>query len=321
MTQPPESNGTLSLEVAPEQAGELATAAGVCLTCAELVQPDQDGCPRDDDHPVRWFKPPEPPVVFPLGSLRAALPHLRRPFTKEAIRFKVQTVFKDAKGCMIVGYIDARLVYERLNLVVGALWHDDYEPLPNDLMLCRLTVDGVTRQNVGSGYKGKGLYSDALKRTAVAFGVGVSVYALPQITLFGDAIEKGHLEKFTGKQGPSLRLTDKGHAALRSGYAKWLAETGIPQFGEPIDHGDVEDSAGEEPEAVAGSEEVSDLPAVAMPLTDDKADALRARCREVYKGVSKAKLPKARFDSELGSASTSHDALEAFAARLEELAK
>jgi hypothetical protein len=33
-------------------------------------------------------------AVLPVDSLREALPHLRRPFTPEAIKFKVQTVFR-----------------------------------------------------------------------------------------------------------------------------------------------------------------------------------------------------------------------------------
>jgi hypothetical protein len=32
---------------------------------------------------------------LPVLSLAKAIPHLRRPFTSEAIRFKVQSVFKD----------------------------------------------------------------------------------------------------------------------------------------------------------------------------------------------------------------------------------
>src|SRR5690606_7091142 len=59
---------------------------------------------------------------LPVATLAEAIPHLRRPFTPEAIRFKVQSVFKKQDGtpfaCLIVPYIDARLASERLNRVV-----------------------------------------------------------------------------------------------------------------------------------------------------------------------------------------------------------
>jgi hypothetical protein len=56
-------------------------------------------------------------------------------------------------------------------------------------MMCKLTVLGQTRCDVGWS-KGTGndmdlksLYSDAFKRAAVKFGIGVSIYALPQTRL------------------------------------------------------------------------------------------------------------------------------------------
>lgn len=330
----PKEPGTVP-EVAEAPAEQtVPSTIGVCMECGALVHPDRDYCPNSDapavgeiaqvTHPVVWYERPRPEVepVFPVSSLREGLPYLRRPFTKEAVRFKVQTVFKEAKGCIVVSYIDARLVSERLNYVMGGLWHDDYEPLPNELMLCRLTVDGVTRQDVGSGYKGKGLYSDALKRAGVKFGIGQSVYALRQITWFtSDAGPKGWLEQFSTQKGPSLRITEKGMTALRTGYEQWLAETGIPQFGEPIDHGDVEDSAGEEPEITAATAEVNDLPSVEQPLTDAKAHELQGKCRDLHSKVPKSKMTKAAFESQLKQASVSHEALEEFAVRLEGMAR
>jgi hypothetical protein len=265
--------------------------------------------------------PPE--QHLPARDLHEALPYLRRPFTPAAVRWKVQSTFGE-KGCMVVGYIDARLVIERLNHVAGSLWSADYEPLPNGLMLCRLTIDGVTRQDVGSGYVGKGLWSDSLKRAAVHFGVGVSIYAIPQIRLWVSEHGKGKkewIETFKdSKQKVQFRLTDKGIAALRFGYEKWLDTDAGLNFGKPIDHGDVEDSAGDEPEAIAAEGEVNDLPAAPQPLTDEKADQLRAHCRMLHAALPKSKMAKAAFESQLRQASTSHDELEAFAAKLVGLA-
>jgi hypothetical protein len=87
-----------------------------------------------------------------------------------------------------VAYIDARLATERLNRVIpdagqrrvqaGVEEKDEADVVPPD-------VDGVTRTDIGESSKGmsKDLVSDALKRAAVPFGVGVSCYALPQIKL------------------------------------------------------------------------------------------------------------------------------------------
>jgi hypothetical protein len=79
-----------------------------------------------------------PEAGLPVDSLREAAPYLRRPFTPEAIKFKVQTVFGGASGCLVVAYIDARLVIERLNLVVPDMWEAHYEPIDGTkLAWCR----------------------------------------------------------------------------------------------------------------------------------------------------------------------------------------
>ncbi len=187
-------------------------------------------------------------VAFPLDSYREAAIHLRRPFAPAAVNFKVQTQTgsKDnPSGGLIVAYIDMRLVVERLNLIVPHLWHDAYEPLADGKgLVCRLTVDGITRVDVGQADSERGgpkaLYSDALKRAAVKFGVGVSIYALAQVHWrAGDGT--GQTLKVTGQQKKRLNITDQGLATLRGGYAKWLERD--HGFGEVLDHGD-EPSAG-----------------------------------------------------------------------------
>jgi hypothetical protein len=182
---------------------------------------------------------------LPVLTLDEAIPHLRRPFTPEAIRFKVQSVFKQQDGtpfgCLIVAYIDARLAGERLNRVIPDGWSAKYEViLGTKLMWCRLTVDGVTREDVGESPKGlsKDLVSDALKRAAVHFGVGVSCYALPQIKLTMNEAH-GRIEIRGKGDKRTIALTEHGHTKLREGYSKWLEEHGIPRFGPPLDHGDV----------------------------------------------------------------------------------
>ncbi len=180
---------------------------------------------------------------FPVESFREAARHLRRPFTPAAVKFKVQATWpKDnPTGGLIVAYIDARLAIERLNLVVPHLWHDEYRPVTPDLMWCDLTVDGITRRDVGEG-KGKGLVSDALKRAAVHFGIGVSLYAIPKMIL---KVDSGAVKakQIAGKR--TLEITPKGEQMLRDMYAHWLDAHGRTSFGEPLDHGDVEGAQGD----------------------------------------------------------------------------
>lgn len=191
-------------------------------------------------------------AAAPQGSSSHADGHavvreLRRPFTPEAVKFKVQQNLgkkgQDPSGALIVAYIDARLVIERLNHVVGFEWSDHY-----DLPWCYLTVRGITRSDVGeynpNAKDDKAAVSDSLKRAAVHFGIGVSIYALPQIKLWINE-SQGALKL----AGSSILITDSGQDRLRNGYAKWLTDHGTRSFGEPLDHGDVGNPQGDPDEA------------------------------------------------------------------------
>jgi len=118
------------------------------------------------------------------------LPQLLEPFPTNEIKWKPQSVKGDK--CMAVAYIDARLVQDRLDEVVGqAYWKDYYEILPDGhTVQCSLAIriDGewIVKQDVGSpseqpdaGDRMKASYSDALKRAAVKWGVGRYLYSLP----------------------------------------------------------------------------------------------------------------------------------------------
>lgn len=177
---------------------------------------------------------------LPVDSYKDAAPYLRRPFTPQAVKFKVQATWDG--GALIVAYIDARLAIERLNLVVPHLWHDRYETVAKDCMWCHLTVDGITRSDVGEGSR-KGLVSDALKRAAVHFGVGVSLYAIPKIIL---NLSDGHLKP---NRKDKYELTDSGLVRCRQLYTAWLSGPGEAAFGKPLDHGDADEAIGD-PEGV-----------------------------------------------------------------------
>jgi hypothetical protein len=261
---------------------------------------------------------------LPVQSLREAAPHLRRPFTPEAIKFKVQTVFSGASGCLVVAYIDARLVIERLNKVIPDHWQASYERVAgaDKLLWCHLTVDGVTRSDVGESPKGmsKDLVSDALKRAAVQFGISVSTYALPQITLYTrDSRGRIEVREVGREKKKTVVLTEHGHQKLREGYRAWLETKGAARFGEPLDHGDVE-GATLEVEELDGEFE----PAPAAPLEDDRAKTLIAACRSTYEqlaaaggGEGRKRVPPGTFNGWLAGASHSHDELARLLSHLE----
>lgn len=274
-------------------------------TSADSLPPER----ADSDQHSPASEPPVP-TSFPVGSFKAAAPYLRRPFTAEAVKWKVQA------GTLVVPYIDARLVIERLNLVCPHLWHDEYEPVGGGKgLLCRLTIDGITRLDVGSGYEGKGLYSDAFKRAAVKFGVGVSLYALPKVRL---SFDEAHLKTWKDKKGKEhTEITDKGHKRLDSGYRAWLKQTGEQMFGEALDHGDVADSFGDvDAETAAPASGPTEDPQPEK-LTDAKATALIAGAEKLYSELPKGAMPKGAFTRYLESAWHSHEALEALIAKLE----
>lgn len=115
---------------------------------------------------------------------------LAQPFDLSEIQLKVQATNKDRTRGMVVAYIDARAVIDRLDEVVGPEgWHDTYEVLTNTTqdgvrlveVLCRLTIGDVYKEDVGEGDSMKAAFSDALKRAAVKFGIGRYLYRLPKV--------------------------------------------------------------------------------------------------------------------------------------------
>lgn len=254
-------------------------------------------------------------IGFPLTSYREAARHMRRPFTPAAIKFKVQATWRQAQGdgdpthALVVCYIDARLVAERLNLLLPDKWEDEYKAIDGNHLICRLTVDGISRRDIGEG-TGKALWSDALKRAAVKFGIGVSCYAIPKMILTGEHVK---LKKKT------LLLTTDGEAHVRTIYSMWLERHGAQAFGEPLDHGD-EVAAEEGPqgdwEADAATQAQVERGGEAPPaLDDERATTQRTLAEELFaelREIDPKAMLGAQFDAYLVSAEHSHDKLDDF---------
>ena len=111
-------------------------------------------------------------------------------FDPSEVKFKPAVV--NGNRAMALHYIDARVVMDRLDDVLGPMnWQDAYEFLPDGSCLCKLTLriggEWITKMDVGGeseqkdgGDRHKAAVSDALKRTAVKFGIGRYLYRLKQ---------------------------------------------------------------------------------------------------------------------------------------------
>lgn len=114
---------------------------------------------------------------------------LSDPFDPRDVKFKPQMV-KNNKA-LAIAYVDVRLIEDRLDGVVGPeCWQDEYEILPDGSVTCKLRIklggQWITKMDVGSpseqpdgGDRLKAAFSDALKRTAIKFGIGRYLYRLP----------------------------------------------------------------------------------------------------------------------------------------------
>lgn len=112
------------------------------------------------------------------------LAQLEAPFAE--VSWKIQAMSKDNTKGMCVAYIDARDVAERLDSI-GLEWSDSYIVLQmatSWVVECKLTINGITRTDVGTGdgeEAPKSAYSDAFKRAAVKFGLGRYLYSIPTV--------------------------------------------------------------------------------------------------------------------------------------------
>lgn len=130
-----------------------------------------------------------PPEPQPRANVKALTQALAAPFDPSEVRFKPAVV--SGNRAMALAYVDARVVQDRLDEVLGVEgWQDDYKCLTDGTVVCRLRLrlgdEWVTKVDVGGpseqpdgGDRMKAAFSDALKRAAVKFGVGRYLYRLP----------------------------------------------------------------------------------------------------------------------------------------------
>lgn len=100
-------------------------------------------------------------------------------FPLDTLCVKVNSFSKDRTKAMLVLYLQHTDVYARLEMVDPA-WSCETISVEKGSesmwVRMRLTVKGVSRENVGEGNDLKGAYSDAIKRAAMLFGIGRYLY-------------------------------------------------------------------------------------------------------------------------------------------------
>jgi hypothetical protein len=133
-------------------------------------------------------------------AVQAVADALAEPFDPKDVKFKPQMVKNNR--ALAMAYIDARLIQDRLDEVLGVEnWQDKYDILPDGSVMCRLRLNlggrWITKTDVGSpseqpdsGDRLKAAFSDALKRAAVKFGIGRYLYRLKAEWVDYDPVKK-----------------------------------------------------------------------------------------------------------------------------------
>ena len=137
----------------------------------------------------------------------AILAELAKPFDPAAVEFKPGAVAKNEARALALGYVDSRDYMCRLD-AADPTWSDAYEVLEGSTVVCRLTVGGVTRCDLGRKDEAENnslcaAAAQAFKRACVKFGLGRYLYALPQAWVEYDPQRK----HFTPAALATLRAT------------------------------------------------------------------------------------------------------------------
>jgi hypothetical protein len=160
---------------------------------------------------------------------------LAEPFEPDEVKFKPQAV--KGNRAMAIGYVDARVIQDRLDEVLGVDgWQDEYQTLADGSVVCqlRLKIGGewITKTDVGSpseqpdgGDRLKAAFSDALKRAAVKFGIGRYLYRLPAQWADYDPVRRQFtaIPQLPAFARPKPRTTVRDAPAVGPAPAKQLA--------------------------------------------------------------------------------------------------
>lgn len=207
---------------------------------------------------------------------------LREPFNPEDVDFRPQGGGNSNGKAQVVAYVDARAIQDRLDEVVGpGAWEFTYEPLfvekgQVQIAKGRLTIYGVSKEDVGEASNfdpSKGCVSDALKRAAVAWGIGRYIYSIGSswVTLNQyKQIEPDDVRKLRAK----LPRPSTAPAATRAPVASPVAETTErPYVAAPV----------ERPVAPAQTQQQQGTERTQSPATEQQIMSIRKLCQVLNK--------------------------------------
>lgn len=114
---------------------------------------------------------------------------LKQPFSPDDIEFRAGATNQEKTRALALPYLTSRAVMDRLDSVCGPEnWRDEYLPGPAGGVICGLSIrvnnEWVTKWDGADNtdYEAiKGGLSGALKRSAVKWGIGRYLYALPKV--------------------------------------------------------------------------------------------------------------------------------------------
>src|SRR6266446_8688525 len=130
-------------------------------------------------------------TTLSLPEQQALAKRLAAPFPPKEIKCRPGLV--KGNRALALFYCDSRMVQDRLDDVLGiGNWSDQYEYLPDGSVACRLSIrlgdEWIVKSDVGGpseqpdgGDRLKAAVSDALKRTAVKWGIGRYLYGLGKV--------------------------------------------------------------------------------------------------------------------------------------------
>jgi len=201
-------------------------------------------------------------------SPEEVLAALAAPFDPAEIKWKPTSV--KGNRALAIPYVDARVIMDRLDEVVGVInWQDMYEVLPDGSVVCRLKVrlagEWIVKEDVGGeseqpdeGDRRKAAFSDSLKRAAVKFGIGRFLYrSKPQWVDYdpqrkqlvgtprlepsapgrgADSLRDPAAAKPTGQNAPAPPPAKKDFVTGLQEYDARLAAKGLIRAGELVKH-------------------------------------------------------------------------------------
>jgi hypothetical protein len=178
------------------QAGRevLSPAAEKILNDRERKRAEAQRAARalNDPPQAPLFDDAPPAAAAPL-TLNAIHCKLCKPFAAALVELKPGATTQDKSRALCMPFVDSRAYQTRLDRVVGPEgWSVEYRPLSDRAVLCRLTILGVTREDVGEcnandENAATSAVAQSFKRACSAFGLGRYLYHLPQIWAAYDA--------------------------------------------------------------------------------------------------------------------------------------